>query len=79
MTQINPGLRRQPADAQIQSEPAPAVNGEPAWYGLYRINPSADWQRVTNDVGNPISYASEGAALAGALVVLGERTKGSLN
>lgn len=77
MVQINPGLRRQPSDAQIQFEVAPSVDGKPAWYGLYRETPSAEWKRVTNADGNPLSYASEGAAIAGAVLVLGEKMKGA--
>lgn len=39
----------------------------PTWHGEYRLKNEDPWQTVSNQAGNPIAYASEEAAKAGAL------------
>ena len=51
--------------AGARAKPAPAHDGKPAWYGQY-LDKGA-WVTVQNRAGNPISYASPDAAIAGAV------------
>lgn len=46
---------------------APPVQGQPAYFGYFR-DPT-EWQIVRNGSGNPISYTTPEAALAGAQFV----------
>lgn len=45
-------------------------DGKPTWYGLYL---DGIWRMVRNDDGKPIAYASEAAALAGAIHELAQQ------
>lgn len=61
--QVNALARREVPG--VKAEPAPAFMGKPTWRGCYFVE---GWHTVVNQGGEPIAYASEDAALAGAKV-----------
>lgn len=57
-----------PYDPNIRVTAATPVQGRAAWHGEYKLGSGAwaMWLTVTNGQGEPIAYASEAAAEAGA-------------
>lgn len=54
----------------VRAEPARPFDSKPSWRGLYRV--AGEWRCVANQAGGLILYASEQAALDGAMFMLSQ-------
>ena len=61
---------------RTQVERAPPTDGKPTWHGKFYHG--GRWETVRNAAHNPLAYASDTAALAGAKLILGKRYEAAL-